>query len=255
MLPTTRRRALALLLATAAGLYAFPPFRLALSAEPDGPADDAGDAGDTNATESGDADQESSGETGEGTGEGEDTGESEDIAPSDEQEECYDSQKFGIWLGQATDKKAAARTNDVAFTDPDKSPLRADVRVTASLDAQLVLYADTDKLTLSKDYLVKPDNRLIVKDEHGKEQVNEVLCGNCTEIEEDKFEVVMPLSTAPLLRDGSAIEIVFKLQGQDDCGFKLELADMHEALDWAKERQAALADKAKEGSCVPFVEE
>lgn len=246
----TRRRTLALLLSAAAGLYLLPPVRFARGAE-DGTSGESAGAPDAGASDSGEDNQEGSSDT-EG---GEDTDQSDDNAPSDGPEECYESQKFGIWLGQATDKKAAARTNDVPFTDPDKSPLRADVRVTSSLDAQLVLYADTDKLTLSKDFLVKPDNRLVVKDEHGKERVNEVLCGNCTDIEDDKFEMVMPLSTAPLLRDSPSIEIVFKLQGKEDCGFKLDLADLHKALDWAKDRQTELAGQAADGKCTPFVED
>jgi hypothetical protein len=220
MLMNTRRRALGLLLAAAAGMRFFPQSPRARAAENE-------------------ANEESA----------ESPENAENAEP--EQKECYDTQKFGPWLAQATDTRAGARTNDVPFKNPETSPLRADVHVSASYDSKLVLYADPDKVKLNKKFLKNPDNRLIARDEDGKESVNEPLCGNCTDIEEDKVSVVMPLATAPLLRDGPSIEIAIKLIDQEECGFKLNCTPMHRALEWAAKRKEELAKAAAEQECAP----
>jgi hypothetical protein len=229
MLTTSRRRALALLIATGLGLGLHPVLR-ALAVEPEEEAPDtAEDPADTETEATQDE------ELGEPTG----------------PPECYESQKFGDWLGRASDKFAGARINDVPFDNPDKSPLRADVQVSSSYDCKVTLYADTDKVQLSKEFLVNPANRLIVKDENGKEVANVALCGNCTDIEEDIVSVVLPLSTVPLLREKPSIGIAIKLEGQDEAGFKLKLDTMREALQWADERKKKLADDAVVGTCIP----
>jgi hypothetical protein len=170
--------------------------------------------------------------------------------------ECYESQKFGTWLGRASDRQAGARYNDVPFKDPKTSPLRADIQVSVTYDARLTLYGDVDKVQFSKDYLIDPENRLILRDADGKEAVDEVLCGNCNDIEEDKFSVVLPLSTVPLLRESPVVEIAIKLTGQEETGFRLTLGNMRKALLWAGKRKDALAAQAAEGKCVsPGIEE
>ncbi|MGI8851765.1 MAG: hypothetical protein ACR2GC_00410 [Methyloceanibacter sp.] len=170
--------------------------------------------------------------------------------------ECYETQKFGTWLGRASDRQAGAGFNDVPFKNSKTSPLRADMQVSVNYDARLVLYGDFDKVQFSKDFLIDPANRLIMRDENGKEAVNEALCGNCNAIEEDKFSVVLPLSTAPLLRESPAIEIAFKLVGLEESGFRLTLGNMRKALIWANKRKTALAEQIAEGKCVsPGIEE
>jgi hypothetical protein len=170
--------------------------------------------------------------------------------------ECYETQPFGTWLGRASDRQAGARFNDVPFKNPKTSPLRADIQVSVTYDARLVLYGDFAKVQFSKDYLIDPENRLILRDADGKEAVNETLCGNCNDIEEDKFSVVLPLSTVPLLRESSAVEIAIKLVGQEESGFRLTLGNMRKALLWAGKRKDALAEQVAEGKCVsPGIEE
>ena len=230
MITTSRRRALALLIATGFGLGLAPALRRAFAVEPE-------EGAPATAEEPADADTEAT--------------EDEELEEPTRPPECYESQKFGDWLGRASDKFAGARINDVPFDDPDKSPLRADVHVSSSYDCKVTLYADTDKVALSKEFLVDPANRLIVRDENGKEAVNVALCGNCTDIEEDVVSVVLPLSTAPLLRESPSIGVAVKLNGQDEAGFKLKLDTMREALDWADERRKQLADDAVVGTCIP----
>jgi hypothetical protein len=230
MLITSRRRALALLIAAGFGLGLAQASRRTLAVEPEEETPAA-------AEEPADAETEAT--------------EDEKLEEPTGPPECYESQKFGDWLGRASDKFAGARINDVPFDNPDKSPLRADVHVSSSYDCKVVLYADTNKLELSKEFLVDPQNRLIVRDENGKEAVNVVLCGNCTDIEEDVVNVVLPLSTVPLLRERPAISIAIKLNGHDEAGFKLKLDTMRQALDWADERRKQLADDAVVGTCIP----
>jgi hypothetical protein len=170
--------------------------------------------------------------------------------------ECYETQQFGSWLGRASDRQGGALYNDVPFNNPKTSPLRADIQVSVTYDARLVLYGDVDKVQFSKDFLVDPANRLIMRDENGKEAVNAALCGNCNNIEEDKFSVVLPLATAPLLRESPAVEIVIQLKGQEESGFKLTLGNMRKALIWANKRKSALAAQIAEGKCTsPGIEE
>ena len=235
MLITSRRRALALLIATGFGLGLAQASRRAFAVEPEEKAPDTPE-------EPADAETEDTGD---------ETTEDEELEEPTGPPECYESQKFGDWLGRASDKFAGARINDVPFENPDKSPLRADVQVSSNYDCKVTLYADTDKVVLSKEFLVDPQNRLIVRDESGKEAVNVTLCGNCTGIEEDVVSVVLPLSTAPLLREKPSIGIAIKLNGHDEAGFKLKLDTMREALDWADERKKQLADDAVVGTCIP----
>jgi hypothetical protein len=59
-----------------------------------------------------------------------------------------------------------------------------------------------------------------------------------------------------LLRESPAIEIAFKLVGQEESGFRLTLGNMRKALIWANKRKTALAEQAAQGKCVsPGIEE
>jgi hypothetical protein len=164
--------------------------------------------------------------------------------------DCFDSKAFGPWKAQATDSQAGARINEVTFLGACDD-LRVGIQVAASFDAKLVVYGDADTLPLPRDFLKNPDNRLIVRDEAGKEAVNEPLCGNCTDIFDDKVSIVLPLATAPFFRDAKSCEIALKLVDKDECGFKVDCASLRPALAWASERKEALAALAAEQKCEP----
>ena len=199
MLLNTRRRALGLLLATAAGLRLLPPVPRALAAKGD----------------------------------------------------CYDSKDFGPWKAQATDAQAGARMTEVKFVDGQNCDLRIDLQVAASFDAKIVVYCSPDKTKLPKKFLVAPENRFIARNADGKEVANEPLCGNCTDIFDNKVSIVLPLATAPLFRDDKACELAVKLGDKEECRFKVECKSLRAGLDWASERQKALAELAADDKCNP----
>jgi len=199
MLLNTRRRALGLLLATAAGLRLLPPVPRALAAKGD----------------------------------------------------CYDSKDFGPWKAQATDAQAGARMTEVKFVDGQNCDLRIDLQVAASFDAKIVVYGSPDKTKLPKKFLVASENRFIARNADGKEVANEPLCGNCTDIFDNKVSTVLPLATAPLFRDDKACELAVKLGDKEECRFKVECESLRAGLDWASERQKALAELAADDKCNP----
>ena len=157
------------------------------------------------------------------------------------EKDCFDSKPFGPWKGLATDTQAGARINQVQFDNDEGCDLHADVQVATSYDAKIVLYGDRDQIKLPKKFLIDPANRLIVKTADGKEAVNEALCGNCTDIFDNKVSVVLPLATAPLFRESATIEIVVKLGDKEECHLKLDCESLRKALDWAAQRQTELA--------------
>jgi hypothetical protein len=173
------------------------------------------------------------------------------------EKQCFDSKAFDPWKALATDSQGGARINQMQFDDGDTCPLHADVQVSTTYDAKIVLYGDRDKIKLWKKFLVDPANRLIAKTADGKEAVNEPLCGNCTDIFDNKVSVVLPLATAPLFRQSATIEIVVKLGDKDECHLKLDCESLRKALDWAAQRHTELAQQyadqkcaAPEGACV-----
>jgi hypothetical protein len=198
MLLHTRRRALGLLLAAAAGLTLAPPRRAGAQAS---------------------------------------------------KKDCFDSKAFGPWKAQATNTQAGARINEVEFVKP--CDLRVEVQVAASFEGKIVVYGDPDDQPLPKKFLVKPENRLIVRGEDGTERVNEPLCGNCTDIFDDKASIVLPLACAPLFREDKSVEMAVKLAGKEECSFKLDCVSLRSGLDWASERKEALAKLADEEKCTP----
>jgi hypothetical protein len=164
--------------------------------------------------------------------------------------DCYASKSFGPWKGIATDTQAGARIGQIAFENPDECKLRAEMQVAPSYDAKLVLFGGPDSIALPKDFLVNPDNRLIARGEDGKVVVDEVLCGVCTEIRDDKVSIVLPLAMVPLFREATSIEMAVKL-GAKECRFKLDCANLRQALTWAGKRRDALARSADDKKCTP----
>jgi hypothetical protein len=167
------------------------------------------------------------------------------------EKDCFDSKPFGPWKGLATDTQAGARINQVQFDNDEGCDLHADVQVATSYDAKIVLYGDRDQIKLPKKFLIDPANRLIVKTADGKEAVNEALCGNCTDIFDNKVSVVLPLATAPLFRESATIEIVVKLGDKEECHLKLDCESLRKALEWAARRQTELAQTYADQKCTP----
>jgi hypothetical protein len=163
--------------------------------------------------------------------------------------DCFDSKAFGPWKAQATNAQAGARINEVTFNKP--CPLRVEVQIAASFEGKIVVYGDPDDLPLPRKFLVKPENRLIVRGEDGKERVNEPLCGNCTDIFDDKASIILPLAAAPLFREAKSVEIAIKLIDKEECSFKLDCERLRAGLNWASERKDALAKLADEKQCTP----
>ncbi len=167
------------------------------------------------------------------------------------EKQCFDSKAFDPWKALATDSQGGARINQLQFDDGDACPLHADVQVATTYDAKIVLYGDRDKIKLWKTFLVDPANRLIAKTADGKEAVNEPLCGNCTDIFDNKVSIVLPLATAPLFRESATIEIVVKLADKGECHLKLDCVSLRKALDWAVQRHTELAQQYADQKCTP----
>ncbi|HSD92827.1 MAG TPA: CFI-box-CTERM domain-containing protein [Methyloceanibacter sp.] len=163
--------------------------------------------------------------------------------------ECLESKSFGPWRAQASNAQAGARINEVNLVEP--CDLQVQVQVSESYESKLVVYGDPDDAPLPRDFLVKPENRLIVRTADGKAAVEEPLCGNCTDIFDDKVSIVLPLATAPLFREEKSIEIAIALDGKDPCRFKLDCETLRKGLAWASERKEALAKLADEDKCTP----
>jgi len=168
-------------------------------------------------------------------------------APSEP--ECYESKKFGPWTAQASDASAGASQRDLAAIDPKACDLGLEFQVNTDFDAKIFVQGSAEG-SLPEAFLVKPENRLIAKNAGGTAIVDEALCGNCTDIYDDQVSIVLPLATAPLLRDEKSMELVLKLSGKDDdCRFHIDCVTMRKALDWAAERRDALAEKLENNEC------
>jgi hypothetical protein len=199
MLKNTRRRALGLLIGTAAGLRLFPSLPRAFA----------------------------------------------------KTKECFALQAFGDWKGVATNTQVGAKIGQISF-DSEDCILRGTMQVAASLDAKIVLYGDPDELPLPKSFLIKPDNRLIVRADDRTTAVDEALCGNCTDIRDDKVSIVLPLATSALFRKSKSLNIAIKFGDKaEDCSFTINCEDLRKALDWAKDKKEDLAKSFDADECTP----
>jgi hypothetical protein len=174
-----------------------------------------------------------------------------DEKPAPKKPECFALQSFGDWKGVATNTQAGARIGQIAFADSDSCDLRGEISVAASYDAKLVLYGDPDTTPLPKDFLIKPDNRLIAKNEDGGTAIDEPLCGVCTDIRDDKVSIVLPLATGALFRAAKSVEMTVKLGEPQACSFTLNCEDLRKALDWAVEKKEELAKSLEDDKCTP----
>jgi hypothetical protein len=171
--------------------------------------------------------------------------------PATKTPECFALQSFGDWKGVATNMQAGARIGQISFADSDSCDLRGEISVAESYDAKLVLYGDPDGTPLPKDFLIKPENRLIAKNEDGSIAVDEPLCGVCTDIRDDKVSIVLPLSTGALFRAAKSVELTVELGEPKACSFALNCEDLRKALDWAVEKKEALAKSLEDDKCTP----
>jgi hypothetical protein len=173
------------------------------------------------------------------------------LAAAAKKKDCFESKPFGPWKAQATNAQAGARINEVSFVGDGSCDLRIEIQVAASFDAKLVVYGDPDQTPLPKKFLIEPGNRLMAWNEDGSVAVDEPLCGNCTDIFDDKVSIVLPLATAPLFRDAKSFEMAVKLGGKEECRFKLDCETLRKGLAWATERKGALAALAADRKCEP----
>jgi hypothetical protein len=165
--------------------------------------------------------------------------------------ECFALQPFGDWKGVATNTQAGARIGQINFADADKCDLRGEMQVAETYDAKLVLFGDPDGTPMPKDFLIKPENRIIAKNEDGTTAVDQPLCGVCTDIRDDKVSIVLPLATGALFRAAKSMEMTVKLGDAMACSFTLNCEDLRKALDWAVEKKEALAKSLEDDKCTP----
>ena len=173
----------------------------------------------------------------------------DDRTEQPEKPDCFASQDFGSWRAQATNKQTGARLKDLNFSTGRTCSLSGDLEVNDRYDARLNLYGDPEEQALPKEELVKPENRIIVKGADSKVAVDEPLCGNCTDIYEGNVSIVLPLATAPLLRDGASVEIAIKLGDKEECTSKFATKELHDALAWATDKRDELAKDRDNDKC------
>jgi hypothetical protein len=109
------------------------------------------------------------------------------------------------------DEQASRCPHRTNFANPERCGLRAEIQVAEGYGAKLVVYGDPEGTPLPKTFLIKPDNRIIVKNEDSTIAIDEPLCGVCTDIRDDKVSIVLPLSTGALFRAAPTIMITVKL--------------------------------------------
>lgn len=214
MFTPTRRRALALLVATGAGTRFLPGLTRARAQEVD----------DAEAVQ----DEDSEG-------------------PSEP--DCFDSKKFGLWTAQATDLSAGATQSEVPPEDPKTCDIALEFQVNADFNARIFLEGSVEGTALPEKLLRDTRSRLVMTAGDGA-IVEEALCGNCTDIYDDTVTIILPLATAPLLREQETVMLALDLAGTEAvCRFGLDCVTMRKALDWATARRETLATERDDNAC------
>lgn len=167
------------------------------------------------------------------------------------EKECLAGKDFGTWRGVATNDQAGARMGQIPFVESGKCELFADIQISSSFEGKLVVFGDPDFAPLPKEFLIKPENRLLARADDGPIVVDEPLCGVCTDIFEDKVSIVLPLACAPLFREADSVEMTIKLGDSEDCRFRLDCKTLRQAIAWAQERKPELAKQHAEDKCTP----
>jgi hypothetical protein len=165
--------------------------------------------------------------------------------------ECFATQPVPPWIAIATNTQAGAKIGQVPFLDPAHCDLRVEIQVSASLEGKLVVYGDPEKTKLPKKFLIKPDNRFLVRTSNGAGVVDEPLCGVCTDIHDDKVSIVLPLACAPLFESEKEIEMAIKLGAKEECSFKLNCEALRKALAWAVQQRDTLKQGFEDEQCLP----
>lgn len=174
-----------------------------------------------------------------------------DETETPEKPECFESKEFGPWTAQASDQRAGARIRDLEAANPDQCDLTLEAQIAEDFDGRIVVIGDPDGTPLPDDLVLNPKSRLIAKAANGTVVVDVPLCGNCTDIYDDTLSLVLPLAISPLLREEDSVELVIKLAGKEhDCIFKFDCVILRQALDWARDRRDALADRLIQDECV-----
>jgi hypothetical protein len=214
MFTPTRRRALALLVATGAGTRFLPGLTRARAQEVD----------DSEAVQ-------------------------DDNSEGPSEPDCFDSKKFGPWTAQATDLSAGATQSEVPPEDSKTCGIALEFQVDADFNARIFLEGSAEGTALPKELLRDTRSRLIVTAGDGA-IVDEALCGNCTDIYDDTVTIVLPLATAPLLREQETVMLALDLTGTEAvCRFGLDCVTMRKALDWATARRETLATDRDDNAC------
>lgn len=229
MLMQTRRRALGLLIAAIAGARTVTSFPQAF-------AQDSDTAKTNDSSKANGSDQ------------------SEEELPPDDAEsslpDCFDTKDFGPWTGQASDMTAGVVRNNIHALHPEVCTVLLSIEISSDLDARIFLEGSESGTALPEDVLRHPDSRLIAKGPDGTVAVDVPLCGNCTDIYDDTVSIVLPLATAPLLRDKDSMEIILHLaDNPTECHFELDCATMRKALDWALARRDELVTERDNQKC------
>ncbi len=178
----------------------------------------------------------------------------ESQAPLDEaassEPDCLDSRTMGAWTAQASDVSAGATQNEVPLLNPKASDLFLKFQVNSEFDSRIYVEGSPEGTPLPEAMLRNPESRFLARRADGRVVVNTPLCGNCIDIYDDTVSLVLPLATAPLLRDEKAMEIVLRLAGKDeDCRFPIDCVAMRKALDWATTRRDELAADEENNRC------
>lgn len=177
----------------------------------------------------------------------------EDEEPEDEtasEPDCFDTKTFGGWTGQASDISAGAIQNNIAAVDPKTCTVLLSAEVNSEFVGRIFLEGSDKGTALPETLLLDPDSRFKATAPGSDLVVDTPLCGNCTDIYDNTVGIVLPLATAPLLRDADRMEIVLHLARHDaDCRFTLDCKVLRQALDWATARRDALATERDEKQC------
>lgn len=169
---------------------------------------------------------------------------------SDSEPDCFDTKTFGGWTAQASDVSAGAIQNEIAAVDPKACGILLSAEFNSEFVGRIFLEGSAKGTALPETLLLDPDSRLKASAPGSDVLVDTPLCGNCTDIYDNTVGIVLPLATAPLLRDADRMDIVLHLARRDaDCHFQLDCKVLRQALDWAAARRDALATERDNKQC------
>ncbi len=163
--------------------------------------------------------------------------------------DCFDTKGFGPWTGQASDVTMRRRAERCPRARSRLAVLLS-IEVSSELDAR-IFWKGASPARPAGNRLAAPGQPLDrQRGPDGAVAANVPLCGNCTDIYDNTVSIVLPLATAPLLREKDSMEIVLHLaDSPKECHYKLDCATMRKALDWALARRDELATERDNQKC------